>query len=107
MGKDQTSREGLFAFTFSVFALGSTFFSCGSIITNDAYATFVITLLLAAAITFWIFPNARTRRAIQNYYEQHQVLIKEAEALNSQQSCPSQPTKPSNQVLHHDNQFHF
>ena len=95
-----SNREGLFAFTFGVFALCSTIYSCGSIVTNDTYSTIAFTCLVAAAITFMIFPSARTNRAIRNYYEQHQVLIAEGEALNSQQTSQSQPSKPPNQVLY-------
>ena len=74
-------------------------------VTNDTYSTIAFTCLDAAAITFMIFPNACTNRAIRNYYEQHQVLIAEAEALISQLSSQSQPTKPlncTNQVLYCD-----
>jgi hypothetical protein len=65
---------------------------------NDSYSTVVVTCLVAALISFSIFPSARTRRAIRNYYEQHQLLIQEAETLNSSQTSPSQPTIKPDQV---------
>ena len=78
-------------------------------VTNDTYSesTIAFTCLDAAAITFMIFPNACTNRAIRNYYEQHQVLIAEAEALNSQQSSQSQPTTPPHEVLYCDVRINF
>ena len=87
------NSQGLFAFSFSVFALFTTLLACGAVLCRDAYSAFSATILATAAAvgvsTLW--PNNRAKAAIHEYYEQHRCLIEEAEALNSKNSAGTKP----------------
>lgn len=91
------SRQGLFAFSFSCFAIFSTFLAFGAIIFEDAFSAFIVTFLATASTSIYMFaPNSRFKSSIREYYQQHQSLIEETEALNAQNSSPG--SKPESQV---------
>jgi hypothetical protein len=91
------SRQGLFAFSFSFFALFSTLLACGAVIFDDAFSAVGVTFIVTIATGLWI--NSGFKTAISEYYQQHQSLIEEAEALNAQNATPGIKPEPQHQVI--------